>query len=156
MADQPFEPCQPDELRSLFLFEKLTPDQLAWLCREGRVETFEPGPVYTEGDPATCFYVLLDGTLVLLRRVGTDDIEVSRTSDPGVYAGAFQAYLGERAPKIYNSSLRVTVPSRFFVLDAARFAQMMNEWFPLAVHLARHGRITFGQEMAIPWRIPPK
>ena len=127
--------CQPDELRSLFLFEKLTPDQLAWLCREGRVETFEPGLVYTEGDPATCFYVLLDGTLVLLRRVGSDDIEVSRTSDRGVYAGAFQAYLGERAPKNYNSSLRVTVPSRFFVLDAGCFAQLMNDWFPLAVHL---------------------
>jgi signal transduction histidine kinase len=128
-------PCQPDELRSLFLFEKLTPDQVAWLCREGRVETFEPGPVYTEGDPATCFYVLLEGTLVLLRRVGSDDIEVNRTSDPGVYAGAFQSYLGERAPKNYNSSLRVTVPSRFFVLDAGCFAQLMNDWFPLAVHL---------------------
>ena len=132
MADQP---CQPDALRSLFLFEKLTPDQLAWLCREGRVETFEPGPVYTEGDPATCFYVLLEGTLVLMRRVGSDDIEVNRTSDPGVYAGAFQSYLGERAPKNYNSSLRVTVPSRFFVLDAGCFAQLMNDWFPLAVHL---------------------
>ena len=60
---------------------------------------FPPGPVYTEGDPATCFYVLLEGTLVLSRRVGSDDIEVNRTSDPGVYAGAFQSYLGERAPQ---------------------------------------------------------
>jgi signal transduction histidine kinase len=127
--------CQPGELRSLFLFEKLSPDQVEWLCQEGRVEVFPPGPVYTEGDPATCFYVLLEGTLVLSRRVGSDDIEVSRTSDPGVYAGAFQSYLGERAPQNYNSSLRVTMPSRFFVLDAACFAQMMTEWFPLAVHL---------------------
>ncbi len=127
--------CQPDELRSLFLFEKLSPGQVEWLCQEGRVEVFPPGPVYAEGDPATCFYVLLEGTLVLLRRVGSDDIEVNRTSDPGVYAGAFQSYLGERAPQNYNSSLRVTVPSRFFVLDAACFAQMMTEWFPLAVHL---------------------
>ena len=128
-------PCQPDELRSLFLFEKLSPDQLEWLCREGRVETIPAGPVYTEGDPATCFYVLLEGTLVLLRRVGDDDIEVNRTSYRGVYAGAFQAYLGERAPTGYNSSLRVTVPSRFFVLDAACFAEMMTTWFPTAVHL---------------------
>ena len=128
-------PCRPDELRSLFLFEKLSPDQLEWLCREGRVEAIPAGPVYTEGDPATCFYVLLEGTLVLLRRVGDDDIEVNRTSNRGVYAGAFQAYLGERAPKVYNSSLRVTVPSRFFVLDAACFAEMMTTWFPTAVHL---------------------
>jgi signal transduction histidine kinase len=127
--------CNPAELRSLFLFEKLNSDQVEWLCQEGRVEVFPPGPVYTEGDPATCFYVLLEGTLVLSRRVGSDDIEVNRTSDPGVYAGAFQSYLGERAPRNYNSSLRVTVPSRFFVLDAGCFAQMMTEWFPLAVHL---------------------
>ena len=127
--------CRPDELRTLFLFEKLSTDQLEWLCREGRVETIPPGPVYTEGEPATCFYVLLEGTIVLLRRVGSDDIEVNRTSARGVYSGAFQAYLGERAPKNYNSSLRVTVPSRFFVLDAACFAEMMTTWFPTAVHL---------------------
>jgi signal transduction histidine kinase len=127
--------CSPDELRSLFLFEKLAPDQLEWLCRDGRVELLPPGPVYTEGEPATCFYVLLEGTLVMSRRVGADDIEVNRTSSPGVYAGAFQAYLGDRVPQIYNNSVRVTIPSRFFVLDADCFAQMMTEWFPLAVHL---------------------
>ena len=43
--------CDVNELRSLFLFEKLDDDQLAWLCREGRVELFPPGPVYTEGEP---------------------------------------------------------------------------------------------------------
>jgi len=127
--------CSPDELRTLFLFEKLNDDQLEWLCREGRVEVIPPGPVYTEGEPAICFYVLLDGAIVLSRRVGADDIEVNRTSDRGVYAGAWQAYLGDRVPQVYNSSLRATVPSRFFVLDAATFARMMAEWFPMAVHL---------------------
>ena len=29
--------CSADELRALFLFEKLSDSQLAWLCREGRV-----------------------------------------------------------------------------------------------------------------------
>ena len=81
-------PCSVDELRTLFLFEKLSEDQLQWLCERGHVEMIEPGPVFAEGDPATCFYVLLEGTLVLSRRVGTDDIETSRTSQRGVYAGA--------------------------------------------------------------------
>src|SRR5215510_5536369 len=94
--------CSVDELRSLFLFEKLTDDQLGWLCRRGRVELFEPGPVYTEGEHATCFYVLLEGTVVLSRRVGADDIEVNRSSDAGVYGGAFMAYLNERVPQVYN------------------------------------------------------
>ena len=127
--------CDPAELKSLFLFDKLSDDQIAWLCREGRVETFEAGPIYTEGEPATCFYVLLEGAVVMSRRVGADDIEVNRSSDRGVYAGAFQAYLGERASKNYNNSLRSTVPSRFYVLDANCFAEMMTTWFPLAVHL---------------------
>ncbi len=128
-------PCSADELRTLFLFEKLTDDQLAWLCREGHVENIEPGPVYREGEPAVCFYVLLEGTIVLSRQVGADDVEVNRTSTPGVYAGAFLAYLGDRVPQVYNSSMRVTEPSRFFVLDAAVYAQVMHEWFPMAVHL---------------------
>ncbi len=127
--------CNPAELRTLFLFEKLNDEQLDWLCREGRVETFEPGPIYTEGDPATCFYVLLEGGVVMSRRVGSDDIEVNRTAEKGVYAGAFQAYLGDRASKNYNNSLRASVPSRFYVLDANCFAEMMTTWFPMAVHL---------------------
>ncbi|MGV4886108.1 ATP-binding protein [Streptomyces viridosporus] len=128
-------PCGPQEIGSLFLFEKLAPEQLERLCREGRVERFEPGPVYAQGEPAACFYVMLEGTVVLSRRVGGEDVEVSRTSQRGVYAGAMQAYLGDRVPQVYNNSMRVTVPTRFFVLPADTFADIMQEWFPMAVHL---------------------
>ncbi|MFI6206422.1 ATP-binding protein [Streptomyces sp. NPDC051041] len=134
MSGRPM-PCSPAEIGSLFLFEKLTPEQRDRLCREGRVERFDPGPVYAEGEPATCFYVMLDGTVVLSRRVGGDDVEVSRTSQRGVYAGAMQAYLGDRVPQVYTNSLRVTEPTRFFVLPADTFADIMQEWFPMAVHL---------------------
>jgi len=128
-------PCDPVELSSLFLFEKLDTEQLARLCGEGRAEGFEAGPVYAEGEAATCFYVLLKGTVVLSRRVGADDVEITRSSNPGVYAGAFTAYLGDRVPQVYNNSMRVTEASRFFVLSAESFAAVMNEWFPMAVHL---------------------
>ncbi|MDT6982273.1 ATP-binding protein [Streptomyces lusitanus] len=127
--------CVPDEIGSLFLFEKLTPEQLGRLCEAGRVERYEPGAVYTEGDPATCFYVMVEGTVVLSRRVGGDEVEVNRTSQRGVYAGAMQAYLGDRVPQVYNNSLRVTEPTRFFVLPADTFADIMQDWFPMAVHL---------------------
>jgi signal transduction histidine kinase len=139
MSEQliPTEPqrCSPDELRTLFLFEKLTDEQLDWLCTNGWVKLFEPGPVYAEGDPATCFYVLIEGTIALSRRVGPDDVETTRTSQPGVYAGAWRSYLGERAPETYNNTMRAVAPSRFFVLDAPLFAQAMREWFPMAVHM---------------------
>jgi signal transduction histidine kinase len=141
-------PCDPAELHSLFLFEGLAPEQLDKLCRVGRVETVEPGPVYAEGDAATCFYVLLEGTVVVSRRVGADDVEVNRTSQRGVYAGAFQAYLGDQVPQLYTNSVRVTATSRFYVLAADDFARVMREWFPMAVHLLEglfFGNQTFQQ-----------
>src|SRR5215813_8884239 len=133
------EHCSPEQLRALFLFEKLTDAQLDWLCQRGRVEAVPAGPVYAEGDPARCFYVLLEGSVVLSRRIGDDDVDMSTTSQPGVYAGAWRAHLGDQVPQVYDQSMRVTVPSRFFVLDADVFAQLMRDWFPLAVHLLDGG-----------------
>ena len=127
--------CDPEELRSLFLFEKLSDDQLGRLCREGHIEVIGPGSVYTEGEPAAFLYVLIEGTVVMSRAVSGDDVVINRTSQRGVYGGAFQAYLGDRLPQVYQNSLRVTEPSRFFVLGADCFAEIMNEWFPMAVHL---------------------
>ena len=66
----------------------------------------EPGFVLHEGEPATCFYVLLEGTIALSRRVGDDDVEISRTEQRGVYAGAWAAYLGDRVHRPTRSSLR--------------------------------------------------
>ena len=127
--------CDPDELRTLFLFEKLTDEQLAHLCQEGHAELIGPGVVYTESDPATCFYVLIEGAVVTSRKVGGDDVEIGRTSQRGVYGGAYQAYLGDRVQQVYQNSMRVTEPSRFFVLDADCFAGIVRDWFPMAVHL---------------------
>jgi len=128
-------PCDPAELRTLFLFEKLSDDQLESLCREGRVELIEPGPVFTEGDPASCLYVLIEGTVITSRKVQGDEVELARTSQRGVYTGAYMAYLGDRVPQVYANSLRVPEPSRFYVLGAECFAAIMNDWFPMPVHL---------------------
>jgi signal transduction histidine kinase len=128
------EKCVPDELRTLFLFEALTDDQLQTLCENGHIAVFEPGPIVTEGDPATCFYVMLDGEVVMSKRSGGVDIETGRTSQRGVYCGAWSAYVpGEE--HLYEASVRVTKPSRFFVLDADAFARFMQSEFPMAVHL---------------------
>ncbi|MGY4653450.1 ATP-binding protein [Mycobacterium sp. URHB0021] len=128
------ETCVPDELRTLFLFEKLSDAQLQTLCDHGHIAVFEPGPVCIEGDPATCFYVMLDGELVMSKRSGGVDIVTSQTSQRGVYCGAWSAYVpGEE--HVYSASVRVTKPSRFFVLDAEAFATFMKTQFPMAVHL---------------------
>jgi len=142
-VNAPLNRCNPDELRSLFLFEALNPDQLKWLCERGRIESYEPGYVLREGEPAEDFFVLIDGEVAISRKVGDDEVEISRTAQRGVYAGAFSAYLGERVPQTYNNSLRAYQPSTFFVLDADDFGTFMHENFPMAVHLLEG--VFFGQ-----------
>lgn len=128
------EKCVRDELRTLFLFESLTNEQLDTLCANGHIATFEPGPVCTEGEPATCFYVMLDGELVMSQKSGGIDIETNRTSMRGVYCGAWSAYIPDEQ-RVYEASVRVTKQSRFFVLDANAYADFMRAEFPMAVHL---------------------
>ncbi|OBG94658.1 histidine kinase [Mycobacterium sp. E3251] len=127
-------PCEPDELRSLFLFEALTDEQLAVLCANGHIENYEPGPICVEGEPATCFYVLIEGELMMSKLSGGQDIETNRTSQRGVYCGAWRAFTGGKQ-KSYDASVHVTKPSRFFVMDAPVFARFMKDQFPMAVHL---------------------
>jgi hypothetical protein len=96
--------CGSDELRTLFLFEKLTDAQLDWLCQRGRVEVIPAGPVYAEGDPATHFYVLLDGTLVLSRRIGGDDSVSRRRSGTGFSSRSSPPNQWARAPGSASTS----------------------------------------------------
>jgi signal transduction histidine kinase len=126
----------PDQLRTLFLFEALSPTQLEWLATHGTVEEFAGGTaVFTEGEPATCFFVLLGGTVSMSRLVHGDDVEVTRTNQRGVYAGAMQAYLSERVPQVYSNSVRAISDVEMFTLPAEDFATMMRDWFPMAMHL---------------------
>ncbi|BBZ45759.1 ATP-binding protein [Mycobacterium parmense] len=130
----PTVPCDPGELRSLFLFEALSDEQLAVLCSQGQIQNYQPGPLCVEGEPATCFYVLIEGELTMSKLSGGQDIETNRTSQRGVYCGAWRAFTGGKQ-KSYDASVHVTRPSRFFVMDAPVFAQFMKDQFPMAVHL---------------------
>ena len=135
----PCEPGQltPAELRTLFLFEKLTDEQLEWISAHGcTMHMPAGGVVIREGDPAEQFFMLLSGTISLTRKVGQDDIETTRTEQRGVYMGATQAYLrDDGVPRNYMASMRALDDSDFFVLSAADFSHMMREWFPMALHL---------------------
>ncbi|WP_255312563.1 sensor histidine kinase [Rhodococcus tukisamuensis] len=73
--------------------------------------------------------------MVLTKLSGGHEVEMVRTSHRGAYAGAWTAYMGDRVPQIYNSSMTVPERSTFFVLDAADFARFVAEWFPMAIHL---------------------
>jgi signal transduction histidine kinase len=138
MSEQIVETARlsPSELRTLFLFETLDADELNWLSDNGYCQTWSAGqPVFAEGDPATCFYVLLSGTLSMHRRVEDTEVETARTNQRGVYCGATQSFVKGMAELPYWGSVRAVTDCEFWVIGAAEFGEKFREWFPMAVHL---------------------
>src|ERR1700712_5665353 len=111
----------PDELRTLFLFEKLTDEQLEWLSSRGEVRTYDGGvPVYEESDPADHLYVLLSGGLRMSRSVQGEDVTIVETLHRGAYSGAMRAFVDAASVDAANpenahylNSMATTEPSRF-------------------------------------------
>ncbi|PXY20985.1 ATP-binding protein [Prauserella muralis] len=127
---------EPARLRELFLFADLDDDQLAWVAGNGDVVSYRAGEVVSaEGEPAECFYVLLSGMLSMVRTVRGDEVEVTRTDQPGVYSGATQFYLGDQVEQKYGATIRALTDAEFLALPAAEFAVRFRQWFPMAVHL---------------------
>jgi signal transduction histidine kinase len=126
----------PDELRGLFLFENLDGDQLAWVAENGDVVDRPAGSeVSVEGEPAECFFVLLEGTLSMVRLVGGSEVETVRTSYRGAFSGAVQFYFGDRLEQRYPATVRAITDCRFLALPAQPFATVFRQWYPMAVHL---------------------
>jgi signal transduction histidine kinase len=126
----------PDELRELFLFEHLDEGQLDWVAANGDVVDCPAGTdVSVEGEPAECFFVLLEGTMTMARLVGGSEVETVRTSYRGVYSGAVQFYFGDRLEQRYQATVRAVTDCRFLALPAQPFATVFREWYPMAVHL---------------------
>jgi signal transduction histidine kinase len=125
----------PDDLRALFLFERLDEEQLRWLADRGERRAYDTGAVvYREGEPADALWVLLEGRMRLSRLLQGEDVTVNETDHRGSYAGATRAYVDE-PEATYSTTVTTTVPSAFFRLPAADFATFMRDRFPLAVHL---------------------
>jgi signal transduction histidine kinase len=131
------ERLTPKELRTLFLFEQLDDDQLAWLADRGRVVAYPAGAtIHAEGSPASCFMVLLSGTLAMYKRVQGGELELMRTDYYGAYTGAFDAYVPDRGvPKVYRSTARAVSECRLYEIPADDFGSAVWKWFPMAAHL---------------------
>jgi signal transduction histidine kinase len=131
-----FRRLEPDELRTLFLFEALDESQLRWLSDQGYVEQRRSGlPVFTEGEDATCFFVLLSGTIATSRRVEGTEVDTGRTDQRGVYSGATMAFVHvEESPRYHNTVTAVT-DCEFWVIDGSAFGTEIRRWFPMAMHM---------------------
>ena len=105
-------------------------------ARRARSSSSSRAGCYREGEPATCFYVLLDGTGDARRRVG----ERRRRGRPHRPARRLRA---ARSRPTWATGCRSSTttrcgsPSRPGSSCSTRdkFAQLMRDWFPMAVHL---------------------
>jgi signal transduction histidine kinase len=122
-----------EELRGIDLFAGLNDDQLAELARGGEEVSFVPGDVvFTEGAHADEWWVLLAGSLELVRRVGGEDVVVAHMDRPGRWAGGFRAW---DEGGVYLATGRGATAGRLLRLDAPRLKDLVDHWFPLAGHL---------------------
>jgi signal transduction histidine kinase len=139
-TETPIEKLTPAELSSFFLFESLDDEKLAWLSEHGRVQHYPAdATVYGAEEPATCFFMLIDGTMIMSRRVGEHDVETSRSSQRGAYSGATRAWLTptmtEAQAQTYAGSVRTQTECSFWLIAADDFGAALQRWFPMAMHL---------------------
>jgi signal transduction histidine kinase len=122
-----------DELRSFSIFDGLTGDQLAELADGGTVVRIEPGvELFREGEYADYWWVLLDGAVDLVRRVGREDTLVGRMDVPGRWAGGFRAF-DEHG--VYLATGRGATSGRVLRVPAEVLRERLNDWFPFGRHL---------------------
>ena len=124
-----------EELRAVPILDGFTDEQVAELAAAGEVVVLEAGTrLFDEGRPADDWWVLLEGRIDLVRRIGHEEAVMATMENAGQWAGGFRAW-DEHG--IYMGSARVMEHSRVFRLPADGLGRLGERWFPFAVHLLR-------------------
>ena len=122
-----------DDLRSLDIFTGLTDDQLADLIRGGTEVRIESGlELFHEGESADFWWVLIDGAIDLIRRLGREDTVVARMDVPGRWAGGFRAWDDHGT---YLATARGASDGRVLRVPAELLRDLADAWFPFGAHL---------------------
>jgi signal transduction histidine kinase len=122
-----------DELRPLPIFAGLADEQLAELVAGGAEVRIEPGvELFREGEHADFWWLLVDGAIDLVRRVGREDTVVARMDVPGRWAGGFRAW-DEHG--VYLATGRGAAAGRVLRVPAEVLRERSDAWFPFGGHL---------------------
>jgi signal transduction histidine kinase len=121
------------ELRSLSLFDGLTDDQLAELLEGSTEVRIQPGAdLFREGEHADFWWVLVDGAISLVRRIGREETVVGKMDVPGRWAGGFRAW-DEHG--VYLATGRGVADGRVLRVPAEVLRERFTAWFPLGRRL---------------------
>jgi signal transduction histidine kinase len=121
------------DLRGLFLFDGVSDEQLRELLAAGDEVGFDEGDVlFRQGDPADFWWVLIEGRVDILRRVGREETVALVMDRPGRWAGGFRAWDDSST---YLATGRATSAGRMLRVPAAALGDLARAWFPFGVHL---------------------
>jgi signal transduction histidine kinase len=124
-----------EDLRAVALFDGLDDDQIAELVTLSDVRVFGPGEeLFRERRPADDWWVLLEGAVRLVRKIGHEEAEIGRMESPGQWAGGFRAW---DSHGVYLATGRAATHGRALRVPAPALRTMADTWFPLGVHLIR-------------------
>jgi signal transduction histidine kinase len=122
-----------DDLRSVFLFEGLSDEQLRDLIAISDEMPFETGDVlFHEGEAADFWWVLLAGRVELLRRTRWEESVAGVMDRPGIWAGGFRAWADQAG---YMATGRGASSGVVLRVPAEALGEWARAWFPFGVHL---------------------
>jgi signal transduction histidine kinase len=122
-----------DGLRAMGLFDGTADDQLLALLAAGTEIAFDRGEVlFEENHPAEYWWVLLDGSIDLVRHVGHEETRLGAMDVPGRWAGGFRAWDEHGA---YLATGRAATAGRILRVPAAELRALWATRFPLGIYL---------------------
>jgi signal transduction histidine kinase len=125
-----------DELRSAFLTQSLTDEQLEELIAVGAPRTFEADEaLFDEGRAADQLWILLAGEIELSRRIGNHPTVVASMTTPGQWAGGLSAWGTDDGYGVYRASGRAVTDGHCFLVPSEALSEMVGRWSPFAKHM---------------------
>jgi signal transduction histidine kinase len=122
-----------DELRAMALFDGLSEPQLRDLQAAGVEERFEAGDVlFQESQAANDWWLLLEGDVALVRRVGQEETTLGHMATPGQWAGGFRAW-DEHG--VYMATGRAVSHGRLLRVPADELGRLARDWSDFVVHI---------------------
>ncbi|MEM8533110.1 MAG: ATP-binding protein [Chloroflexota bacterium] len=116
-----------ERLRQLPTFAPLADDVLEWLLEHSHELMLDAGDMlFTEGQSANYFYILLDGQVQIAKRMGGQEI-ILATHEAGAFTGEIPLLTGTA----YIASARVLQPTQVLRVDQESFEELLATCKPL-------------------------
>jgi signal transduction histidine kinase len=124
-----------EDLRAIAMFDGLSDGQLLELLAVGAELRFKTGDeLFGEAQPADHWWVVLEGTITLVRHVGAEETVLTQMDSPGQWAGGFRAW---DPHGVYLATGRGAARGRVLRVPAEHLRERAIAWFPFGVHLIR-------------------